>query len=346
MGLYEKRDRKITILFLASNPDNTPTLKLDEEIRAITEKIHSSEFRDNLELVPLGAVRPDDLLRALNEHQPQILHFSGHGSPNGEILLMDDDRRMKPVSTPALKALSITMKDNIRLIMLNACFSHVQAEALSEVIDCVIGMRKEIGDDAAITFAASFYQAIGFGRSVRQSFDQGIAALLLEGIPEAETPELLVRSGFDPSTLVFAGATSTVDLSEIPPALKKLLDSRSEFIDVPVPEIIPGESLSRFRREDYLFCELRMRATEAVFVFRAIKFMKIGDAAKYLVVKLLPHLRYDDYLWTFTFKEKEVPDDHTFMTAGIQSGDTVFLYGKNRLPQWAPYMMPDKHDRF
>jgi len=335
-----RKDKEITILFLASNPDNTEKLKLDEEIRAINEKIRSSEYRDNLKLVSRWAVRPDDLLQELNEHQPQIVHFSGHGSPTGEILLMDDNRQMIPVSTQALKALFTTMKDNIRVIMLNACFSRVQAEALSEVIDCVIGMSKEIGDDAAITFAASFYRAIGFGRSVKQSFDQGNAAILLQGIPEADTPQLLVRSGIDPSKLVLAGATSTVDMTEMvrtmPPTLKQLLDSGSEFIDIPVPNILHEGSLSKIKDEDYLFCELRMQKTQAVFVFRAIKYMKIGDAAKYLVEKLLPQLWYDDYEWTFNYKDKEMPADHTFITSGIHSGDTVFLYGKNRKPDWLP----------
>ena len=31
-------------------------------------------------------------------HQPHIVHFSGHGSPAGEIILEDDAGRMWPVS--------------------------------------------------------------------------------------------------------------------------------------------------------------------------------------------------------------------------------------------------------
>jgi hypothetical protein len=48
-------------------------------------------------------------------------------------------------------------------------------------------------------FAASFYRALGFGRSVQEAFDQGKVALLLEGIPEEHTPELLVRAGVNAS---------------------------------------------------------------------------------------------------------------------------------------------------
>ena len=79
--------------------------------------------------------------------------------------------------------------------MLNACYSRPQAEALAQTIDCTVGMNRPIGDEAAIVFAASFYRAIGFGRSVKEAFELGKAALLLEGIPEDQTPELLTRHG-------------------------------------------------------------------------------------------------------------------------------------------------------
>jgi hypothetical protein len=142
------------------------------------------------------------LLQLLNQHKPQIVHFSGHGSKAGEIILVDSHGSPKPVNPAALRALFETLKDNIRLVILNACYSKKQAEAITQVIDCAIGMNDAIGDEAAITFAASFYRAIGFGRSIKQAFDQGIVALLLEGIPEENKPELLTRNGVNPEKIV------------------------------------------------------------------------------------------------------------------------------------------------
>ncbi len=150
-------------------------------------------------------MRPDDLLQALNEHKPHVVHFSGHGIKSGEILLMDNNRKVKPVSIAALKMLFTTLKDNIRVVVLNVCYSQEQAEAIRGVIDCTIGMNTAIGDQAAITFAASFYRAIGFGRSIQESFDQGRAALLLEGIHEENSPEMLARRGVDPNSVILIG---------------------------------------------------------------------------------------------------------------------------------------------
>jgi hypothetical protein len=79
--------------------------------------------------------------------------------------------------------------------VLNACYSVEQATAIAEVVDCVVGMNDAVGDDAARRFAASFYRALGFGRSVRNAFDQGLLAIELDGLDEATTPKLLVRAG-------------------------------------------------------------------------------------------------------------------------------------------------------
>ncbi len=175
---------KIKILFLAANPASTSQLRLDEEIRAISEKIRASEHRDSLELISAWAVRPDDLLQLLNMHKPTIVHFSGHGSQAGELLLADSGGEARPVSTRALTALFSTLKDNIRLVVLNACYSRVQGQSISQTNDYVVGMNAAIGDTAAMVFASSFYRALGFARTVQEAFDQGLTAILLEGIPE------------------------------------------------------------------------------------------------------------------------------------------------------------------
>ncbi len=193
---------KIKVLFLAANPSDLDSLALEEEIREITSKIRATEFRDSIDLRSGWAVRPDDLLQLLNQNKPQIVHFSGHGLASGEIVLANNNGDSKTLSCDAIKALFRTLKDNIKVVFFNLCYSKLQAKAITEVIDCAIGMNKAIGDKAAIVFAASFYRAIGFGRSIKDAFDQGIVALQLEGIHEEDTPELLVRSGVDPSQIV------------------------------------------------------------------------------------------------------------------------------------------------
>jgi hypothetical protein len=212
---------EIKVVFLAANPTGTDRLRLDKEIRAITEKIRASAHRDLLVLEPVLAARPDDLLQALNEHKPHVVHFAGHGSIFGQIVLEGNYGQPKPVTPQAIRTLFTTLKDNIRIVILSACYSKAQARAITEVIDCAVGMSNTIEDQAAIVFAASFYRAIGFGRSVQKAFDQGKTALLLEGIPGADVPELLVRDGVDPSQIFLI---SCVGETSSPPVIY-LMDS-------------------------------------------------------------------------------------------------------------------------
>ena len=185
---------KVKVLFLAANPGHAEA----PARRGNPPNHRQGPGRGASRLVRASsrwAVRPDDLLQALLEVKPHIVHFSGHGSPAQQLILLDDQGNPKPVSQEALVHLFRTLKDNVRVVVLNACYSRPQAEALAQTIDCTIGMNRPIGDEAAIVFAASFYRAIGFGRSVKEAFELGKAALLLEGIPEDKTPELLTRNG-------------------------------------------------------------------------------------------------------------------------------------------------------
>ena len=72
-----------------------------------------------------------------------------------------------------------------------------QAAGIAESIDCVVGMSAAIGDESAIAFAASFYQALGYGRSIQTAFDLGCGQIDLQGLGEEDTPKLKVATGVD-----------------------------------------------------------------------------------------------------------------------------------------------------
>jgi len=186
-----KMDRPIKILFLAANPKDTEQLRLGEEVREIDEALLKAAYRDKFDLKQQWAVRVADLQEHLLRYQPDIVHFSGHGSAAKDIILEDKTGKSQPVSARALSNLFSTLKDNIRCVVLNACYSEPQAQAIAQHIDCVIGMSKAIGDESAISFAASFYQALGYGRNVKTAFDLGCGQIDLEGLDEQDTPKLI-----------------------------------------------------------------------------------------------------------------------------------------------------------
>jgi hypothetical protein len=201
----EHSSQKVKILFLAANPIDTERLRLDEEIRSIDEAVQKARFRDLFDIEQQWAVKVGDLQDFLLRYEPDVIHFSGHGSAVGEIVLEDDSGNARPVSAKALSNLFRLFKDKISVVVFNACYSKPQAKAIAKHIPCVIGMSASIGDKAAIRFAAAFYQAIGYRQSVQQAFDLGCNQIELENLEEQDTPVLLKAPGINASSVVLGG---------------------------------------------------------------------------------------------------------------------------------------------
>ena len=186
---------KIRILFLSANPWTTARILVDEESREIFARIHEGPYRDKFEFYNHAAARPVDLQKLLLLHEPHIVHFSGHGSRKQKIVLSAAHGRGKLIERQALANVFALYNGHVRLVLLNACFTKAQARSISEVVNYSIGMAKEIGDKASVAFAGAFYRALGFGKSVRDSFESAKAELALTRTPRSRGIGLFIRKG-------------------------------------------------------------------------------------------------------------------------------------------------------
>ena len=185
------------ILIFSTNPQDTQKLRLDEEVREIQKALKQSQNREKFQIVTFGAVQVKDLRRALLENKPSIVHFSGHGSGAEGLMLENNSGEMQLVSTESLARLFGLFQSQIECVLLNACYSQKQAEAIHQHIDCVVGMNRTIGDAAAIEFAVGFYDALFAGSSYEKCFEFGCASIDLQGIPEHSTPQIKIRQRTD-----------------------------------------------------------------------------------------------------------------------------------------------------
>lgn len=192
---------KINVLFIASNPIDQNQLRLDEEARAIMETIRKSDFRDSVNFKSIWAVRTIDLLQSINEYKPTIIHISGHGAEQG-IVFQDNNGNAKLVRNEAIVQLINATDENIRVIFFNTCYSKEQAKIVVNCVEAAIGMNSTIGDEAARVFSAQFYSAIAFGKSIKIAFEQAKAALMLEDIPENNTPELFIKDNCNAQEII------------------------------------------------------------------------------------------------------------------------------------------------
>jgi hypothetical protein len=181
------------ILILAANPKNSVPLRLDEEVREIDEGLRRAQMRDRFELEQKWAVRPRDVQRAILDFAPQIVHFSGHGVGEGGLALEDELGQAKLVSSSALAGLFELFADQVECVLLNACYSVLQAEAIALHIPYVIGMNQAVGDVAAREFAVGFYDALGAGRTIEFAYKFACNSIRMAGIAEHLTPVLLTK---------------------------------------------------------------------------------------------------------------------------------------------------------
>ncbi|MEG4857326.1 CHAT domain-containing protein [Microcoleus sp. K1-B6] len=179
------------ILILAANPQGTSHLRLDKEVREIEDGLRRSHLGDRFQIEQRWASRPRDVQRSLLDVEPQIVHFCGHGQGQIGLVLEDQTGRVKLVSTEALSKLFELFADKIECVLLNACYSEVQADAISEHINYAIGMRQEILDDLAIAFAVGFYKGLAEGQLIDIAFESGCRAIQFEGDRNANTTRKL-----------------------------------------------------------------------------------------------------------------------------------------------------------
>ncbi|MEA5451785.1 CHAT domain-containing protein [Leptolyngbya sp. CCNP1308] len=181
------------ILILSANPHDTARLRLDQEVRDIDDGLRQSSQRDQFELINQGAVRLRDFRRHMARIKPQIVHFSGHGGGDHGIVLENNDGKAQFLQTEQIAEMfRLFVSKGLECVVLNACYSEVQAKAINQFVPYVIGMNQAIGDKAAIEFAIAFYETLGEGDTVEFSFD--LAKSQLIGLKESQKLVLLTNS--------------------------------------------------------------------------------------------------------------------------------------------------------
>jgi hypothetical protein len=190
---------KIKILYLAANPTDTGHLRLQEEARELEARIRLGLYRETFEVTHYLAVRLPDLLRGLQELQPHVLHFSGHGSFDNKIVFQAEDGTSQPIPPDDFAELVQFFQANLKLVMLSCCFGRNQAKALNDVVDFTIGMENPISDSGAVSFSANFYQVLASGGSINQAFGAARLVTNMEGRKVFGTSDLLIREGANPN---------------------------------------------------------------------------------------------------------------------------------------------------
>jgi hypothetical protein len=103
---------------------------------------------------------------------PNIIHFSGHGDHEGLKLQNDKMSRAEILTNDELHHLFKDPQNNLGLVVLNSCFSEIQAKIISEFGIYVVGFTAEVSPNTGKEFSKRFYE--GFTKKISSGLKTAI----------------------------------------------------------------------------------------------------------------------------------------------------------------------------
>jgi hypothetical protein len=189
------------LVLLSASPTDQERLSVDIELREVKSSIKEASKGPAFVVVEIGALRAKDLLGALLDERPDILHFAGHGD-EATLYAVNDANRTHPIPKVALADLFAGLRDHLRLVVLNSCSSAEESQAIADQVGCVVCMREPVEDTTAQVFARAFYRALASGCTVEQACELGANAPHLEGHEKAPV-QIVSGKGANPAELRF-----------------------------------------------------------------------------------------------------------------------------------------------
>lgn len=166
-----------TILVLAANPRDQKKLKLKTEVKAIKDGVRRFNDGSQFKVESVWETQTIEIHRAIDEYQPQIIHFCGHGSQSEGLVFTDEHEKSQPINGKALARLfddKFTQK-HLECVVLNACYSDSQSDEISKYVDYVVGVTNRVSDKTAITFSIGLYESLSAGRTFEDAFKRSLA---------------------------------------------------------------------------------------------------------------------------------------------------------------------------
>lgn len=243
------------VLVIVSSPTGVPPLDLEAEKANITKEWAG------LPGVKVTWMRGvfEDVRRFLDQEDPHVLHFMGHGSfsdDQGVLLFETREGNTRAVSGAELGML---LKDepSLRLVFLNACktamigtssaggaFAGVATALVRAGVTAVLAMQFPISDRAAIVFSNTFYASLIDGQPVDGAVGEARKEVFAPMHAEWATPVLFMRSKdgalFDRS---ISSRTGTFAVPNAPPTTPPAIVNAVGAATVPLPTTTkPGDA--------------------------------------------------------------------------------------------------------
>ena len=204
--------------------------------KGVEEGLSQSTHREAFDFSHVWATTPKQMHLKILKQSPQIVHFSGHGSGNGGLVLEDEETQASALVEARTLSKIFKLANSVECVVLNACYSEVQAKAIARHVPYTIGMNEAIADKAAQVFAIGFYEALGEGKDIPFAFNYGCDRISLYNAPGELTPVLIRQADVAGMPLPEAEGQAMAGAS-------RKIGRQKEAPDNAVPQVKPEDIL-------------------------------------------------------------------------------------------------------
>jgi hypothetical protein len=192
--------KPLKILYAGSGKSSN--LDLELSYQTIAKGINSHILDGTVKFSKSLNMDTSNIFDILLNQKPHIFHFSGK-QDGGDIRITDEKNNITSISDVELAGFLASFGDNIKLAIIDTCYSYNCAKSISEMVDFSIGVKSLIHVGDADKFYKTFYNALCTGHSIQDAVGQATSSLIFKKTPIQEIPVLCCKNNIDPSKVYF-----------------------------------------------------------------------------------------------------------------------------------------------
>lgn len=187
----------LRILMVVSAPTDQEQLKLSREVRQMQHELETSTHSDPdaaaIQLIVLQQPGREELTRALEQGNFQVLHYAGHSdlsSEGGSLYLVNNRTGLSEILSGDDLA-GLLVNNGIRLAVFNSCrgaytaahtgdghHRNLAEASVSRGIPAVLAMAEQIPDNVALNLSTLFYRNLKLGYPIDISLNRARQGLI------------------------------------------------------------------------------------------------------------------------------------------------------------------------
>ncbi|HGG57691.1 MAG TPA: CHAT domain-containing protein [Nannocystis exedens] len=165
------------VLYISATPAEMGPIDHQAEYEELHEELtERGDLREQFSVTRCQSATRQDLVEAIWDVDPHIIHIACHGKTDS-LVLQGDAGFADRMDKESLEVL-LAGADHLKLVILSACNSADLARSLSESRNiATIGVAEMLDSADAREFSESFYSLLARGESIEQAFNIGVHAI-------------------------------------------------------------------------------------------------------------------------------------------------------------------------